>query len=37
MPSVVNVVERVVLYAIVVGNVQLMILENVINVIWDGQ
>ena len=36
MQYVIYVVERGVKNAIVVGNVQCKTLENVINVIWDG-
>ena len=36
MQYVIFVVERGVKNAIVVGNVQWMTLENVTNVIWDG-
>jgi hypothetical protein len=36
MPFVMNVVEMVVMNVMVVGNVQWRILEDVINVIWDG-
>ena len=36
MLSVVNVLEMVAIYAMMVGNVQWMILVHVINAIWNG-